>query len=298
MMKVIKTKGVEPNVVEPNVIERRTRVQSGQALVEFLVAATLAMSVLLLAIVMLGKFNDVRNHALMGSRYAAWERTVWIDGGATASSTRDWYARYGDGALQLQKSDQQIQHEVLARVMTGNGTPIAGTDRDAQSLAVAQPAMWKDHGGEALLHSASDVAVSTGESDMPTQLDAYTSNGFGVMPTVSGASFTATLDLPTRTLQSATLRIATAAHNAALQRLWPGFDGFAFGDTNALLTNAWLPQGAAHARALFTQAVPAANAPVIAPSLYQELHEYAPEIDTLEFGRIRDDVVPADRLAR
>ncbi|MEX3933569.1 hypothetical protein AB4Y32_17470 [Paraburkholderia phymatum] len=283
-------------------IERRARAQSGQALVEFLIAATLAISVLLLAIVMLGKFNDVRNHTLMGSRYAAWERTVWIDGGAAVSSARDWYARYGDGALRLQKSDQQIQHEVLARVVAGNGAPIAGTDRDAQSLAVAQPAMWKDQGGEVLLHSASDVTVSTGESDMPTQLDAYTSNGFGAIPmtsaTASGAPFAAMLDLPTRTLQSATLRIATAAHNVALQRLWQGFDGFVFGDTNALLTNAWLPQGAAHARALFAQAVPAANAALIAPSLYQGLREYAPEIDTLEFGRIRDEVVPADRLAR
>jgi hypothetical protein len=283
-------------------IERRVCAQSGQALVEFLVATMLAASVLLLAVVMLGKFNDIRNHTLMGSRYAAWERTVWIDSEAGGSTNRDWYARNGSDALQLHKNDQEIHRELLARVVAGNGAPIAGTDRSADpgtgGQGVAQPAMWKDPGGAALLDDARDVSVSTGETGMPTQLDAYTSNGFGSMPTASGAPFPATLDLPSRALQTASLRIATGMHSDALRRLWPDSGGFAIDDTNALLTNAWLPEGAARAKALFAQAVPAAHAPLIAPSLYRGLRVYAPEIDTFESGRIRDEVVPADRLAR
>jgi hypothetical protein len=283
-------------------VERRVCAQSGQALVEFLVATMLGTSVLLLAIVMLGKFNDIRNRTLMGSRYAAWERTVWIDSEAGGSTSRDWYARNGSDALQLHKNDQEIQRELLARVVAGNGAPIAGTDRSADFGAggqgVSQPAMWKDPGGAALLDDARDVSISTGEADMPTQLDAHTSNGFGSMPTPSGAPFAATLDLPSRALQTASLRIATGMHSDALRRLWTDFDGFAIADTNALLTNAWLPEGAVRANALFAQAVPAAHAPLIMPSLYQGLRVYAPEIDTLESGRIRDEVVPADRLAR
>ncbi|GJH38093.1 hypothetical protein CBA19CS91_35070 [Paraburkholderia hospita] len=283
-------------------IERRVRAQSGQALVEFLVATMLAASVLLLAIVMLGKFNDIRNHTLMGSRYAAWERTVWIDSEAGGSTSRDWYARNGSDALQVHKNDQAIQRELLARVVAGNGAVVAGTDSNAEDGAggqgLFQPAMWKDHSGAALLDDARDVSISTGETDLPTQLDAYTSSGFGSMLTASGAPFAATLDLPSRALQTASLRIATGTHSDALRRLWTGFDGFAIDDTNALLTNAWLPEGAARAKALFAQAVPAANTPLIAPSLYQGLRVYAPEIDALEFGRIHDDVVPVDRLAQ
>ena len=41
-------------------MKRRVRAQSGQALVEFLVATMLATSVLLMAVVMLGKFNDIQ----------------------------------------------------------------------------------------------------------------------------------------------------------------------------------------------------------------------------------------------
>ncbi|HWT38413.1 MAG TPA: hypothetical protein VN289_19150 [Paraburkholderia sp.] len=273
-------------------LERRARAHSGQALVEFLVATMLATSVLLLGIVMLGKFNDIRNRTLMGSRYAAWERTVWIDAEANDPTMRDWYARYGSGALQVQKSDRQIQSELLARV-------VAGANAGADGKRLAQPSMWKDLSGAALLDDARDVTVTTQQSDLPSQLDAYTSNGFGSMPTAAGgAPFAASLDLPSHALQSATLRIAAGMHSDALRRLWKGFDGFAVDDTNALLGNTWLPEGAPHAEALFAQSVPAANAALITPSLYQGLRVYAPEIDTLEFGRIHADVVPADRLAR
>ncbi|WP_241018280.1 hypothetical protein [Paraburkholderia sp. Tr-20389] len=269
-------------------MRRRARAQSGQALMEFLVATMLATSVLLLGIVMLGRFNDIRNHTLMGARYAAWERTVWIDAAASGPTTRNWFARYGTDALQVQKSDQQIQRELLARLM-------AGGDAERRS----QPAMWKDPSGTALLDDARDVTVRTNESGLSLQLDAYMSNGFGSMPTAAGgAPFSATLDLPSDALRSATLRIATGMHSDALRRLWKGFDGFVIDDTNVLLANTWLPEGAPRAEALFAQAVPAANAPLIVPSLYRKLRVYAPEIDTLEFGRIRADVVPADRLAR
>ena len=54
--------------------------QHGRAMAEFVVLAVFVLSVLLLAIVSLAKLNDVRNKVLMGSRYAAWERTLWIDG--------------------------------------------------------------------------------------------------------------------------------------------------------------------------------------------------------------------------
>src|ERR1700761_8928763 len=58
-------------------INAKRSAQAGQAMAEFLVSMIAVMSVLFLGIVMLGKFNDVRNRTLMGSRYVAWERTVW-----------------------------------------------------------------------------------------------------------------------------------------------------------------------------------------------------------------------------
>ncbi|WP_244217858.1 hypothetical protein [Paraburkholderia caledonica] len=152
---------------------RNAAAQAGQAMVEFLVAMITVMSVLMLAIIMLGKFNDVRNRTLMGSRYAAWERTVWTDSdpaknlAGDPSTTEGWSSKYGSAALAASKTDSDIKGEVLERVMAGNGASISGTDRNQTQLAATQPAMWNDYGGNPLLASASDVRVSTNAGRRP-----------------------------------------------------------------------------------------------------------------------------------
>ena len=83
---------------------------------EFLISMTMVMSVLLLAIVMLGKFNDVRNRTLMGSRYVAWERTVWTDGDARKTSPRSVHHR------RLVQHLRQRRVEPQARRMTNSKT--------------------------------------------------------------------------------------------------------------------------------------------------------------------------------
>lgn len=280
--------------------------QSGQAVVEFLVATVLVMSVLLLAIVMLGKFNDVRNKTLMGSRYVAWERTVWSDGDpeknlkTDPTSTEGWSTSYGNTAVTNGKMDDEMRREFLQRFASANGTTISSADRNAESLPSAQQAMWADHSGKPFLSSAQDVRVITANSEGPaTNLEQYTASTFGAVQSASGGTYSAKMALPTRTLQTGTLGIAIAQDSDTLKRLWPGFSGLSFSDTNVLLSNTWLAEGSSNAKALFAKAVPAANTIVVQPSLYTGLQKYAPEITTtaqLEFGRIRQDVVPNDRL--
>lgn len=95
----------------------------------------------------------------------------------------------------------------------------------------------------------------------------------------------------------ATVDMPVGQANKALKRLWPTFNGLTFTDTNVLLTNTWSPDGRSGAVNLFTSAVPAANATLVKPSTYQGLKPYAPEADTVQFGRVQPDVVPADRLS-
>ncbi|MFC0399670.1 hypothetical protein [Paraburkholderia rhizosphaerae] len=279
------------------------RAAAGQAMLELLVATSLATAVLFIALAMLGKFSDVRNKTLLGSRYVAWERSVWLSADVRASadaahSERDWFATYGSGALQVTKSDAAIQREFLQRTFAANGAPLGGADRDADRLPAAGQAMWRDHGGQPLLAAAQDVAALSGAASIPSDaLASYTADGYGTVRTAEGATFSATLDLPSRTLQSGTLSVSVGKKNEALKRLWRDFDGVTFADTNALLTNTWMAEGSANSRALLTRAAPAAQVDLVAPALYQGLRRYAPEIDTLEFGRIRHEVLPADRLA-
>lgn len=284
--------------------------QSGQAMVEFLVSMTAVMSVLFLGIVMLGKFNDIRNRTLMGSRYVAWERTVWSDNDPTKhltsdpSTTESWSSIYGNPAVATGKTDAELQHEVMQRFMAGDGAAISSADRRQTSLPSSQPAMWYDYGGQPLLGAAGDVVVSTSVGNDPSssQTSAATMP-FGSTKTSTNSTYLARLSLPTRTLHSGTLSVSIAKNSAVLQNLWPkngvlpAFGGLTFKDTNVLLTNAWVPDGSNNNLALFSQAVPAAKATLIQPSTYLGLQKYAPEITTLQFGRIRQDVVPPNRLS-
>ncbi|CAG4908415.1 hypothetical protein [Paraburkholderia saeva] len=276
--------------------------QYGQAMTEFLVATALVMGVLLLAVATLGKFNDVRNKTLMGARYIAWERTVWrseatVNDSPATSGDDDWYSQYGSGTQQPVKSDNELQREVIRRMLAQNGAPVAAGDRVNSSLPIA-PAMWEDHGGHAFLGAADDVVASSGRDESPAaNLAQYTSGSFGSMSTSGSGTFNASLNLATRNLQTGTLSVAIAKDNDALKNIWPGFSGLTFSDTNAVLANTWLAEGASKGEQLFTAATPAPNASLVNPSLYTGLGKYAPEIGTLQFGRVERDVVPADRLS-
>ncbi|SIT45760.1 conserved hypothetical protein [Paraburkholderia ribeironis] len=310
--------------------------QGGQAMAEFLVAMVMVMSVLLLAIVMLGKFNDVRNRTLMSSRYVAWERTVWTDSEATdpqsciagaendttkpwgctvwatsgatkpltgdPSTTEGWSSTYGSAALSVSKSDAELKGEVMQRLMAGDGAPIASTDRKQTQLAASRPSMWHDYGGNPLLTSTDDVAVGTSVAADPASAQSGGALAQWPVPTATGGQYVAHLSVPTSTLQSGFVSISIARNSDALKRLLPkdgllpAFSGLTFSDTNVLMTNAWVPDGSASNEALFSQAVPAVNVALVPSSGYLGLQKYAPEISTLEFGRIRQDVVPPSRL--
>jgi hypothetical protein len=291
-------------------VSTRAGTQTGQAMAEFIVAMSLVMGVLLLAIVMLGKFNDVRNRALMSARYVAWERTVWTDGDidkdlqADPDTTEGWSGTYGKSALAVNKSDAELKGEVMQRVIVSDSARISSADRSQTQLAPALPAMWKDYGGKPLLTSENAVTVGTSVSADPDSANGKIALGKWAMPTIDGDRFNAHLDLPTRTLQAGSVSISVAENNDVLKRLWPkndplpAFSGLTFSDTNVLMTNTWVPDGSSSNKNLFSQAVAAHNVTIVPSGPYLGLQKYAPEISTLEFGRIRQEVVPPGRLSQ
>lgn len=287
----------------------RSAGQTGQAMVEFLISMTLVMSVLLLAIVMLAKFNDVRNRTLMGARYVAWERTVWTDGDSTKNlksdptTTEGWSNTYGSAALSANKKDIELKGEVMQRIMAGDRSPVSSEDGSVQDrLAASRPAMWNDYGGNPLLASADDIMVGTRADANPASSQNSIALAQWPVPTAAGDRYMAHFDLPTRTLQSGSLSISIAKNNDVLKRLWPkdgrlpAFSGLTFSDTNVLMTNTWVPDGSISHLEVFKKAVPAAQVALVPPGGYQSLKKYAPEISDLQFGLIQQEIVPAGRL--
>lgn len=289
----------------------RKTAQTGQAMAEFLISMSLVMSVLLLGIVMLGKFNDTRNRTLMGSRYVAWERTVWTDGDSAKKLSNDpttsegWSITYGSPALSAGKQDSELKSEVIQRIIVGDNVHISGTDRKRSALATSTPAMWQDYGGKPFLTSAGDVNVSTNTGADPASSKTTTALApFATVATGTGGEYQSRLNLPTRTLRSGTISLSIARDSDVLKRLWPkddllpAFSGLTFSDTNVLLANTWVPDGSDSNKAVFTHAVPATNVVLVQPYGYLGLKKYAPEISTIEFGRVQQDIVPSNRLSR
>jgi hypothetical protein len=122
----------------------------GQALVEFTVVALLFLVPMFLALVVLGKLADVRHTTAMAARYAAWERTVWVDGSG----------EFGAINGPNRKSNAQIGNEIAVRLINDRSsrtTVIRHADRNATGLANGIDPMWHDNAHRAFLDSADQL---------------------------------------------------------------------------------------------------------------------------------------------
>ena len=63
--------------------------QSGQSMVEFIIAAATVLIPLFMIMPLLGKYSDINMTAPQAARYMAWERTVWHDSDETLSNGLD-----------------------------------------------------------------------------------------------------------------------------------------------------------------------------------------------------------------
>ncbi len=254
---------------------------AGQAMIEFVIAAMTVLGVLFLGMAMLGKFSDVRNKALMASRYAGWERTVWtVDPG--------WRASHGSFAS---KGDEEIRSEFVQRVLGHDQAALASSDRSARRLPGGMAPMWKDHAGLDMLRNYADVTLGSGVDETPAATLKPITAAMGAANAVSAG-----FDLATRNLYRAEVGLSVAGDNAALRALWPGWTGFGMQDHTVLLTNAWTPEGRNGTLAVIKEAVPTSKGGVIDTALTVGLAAFGPEILQLDLGRIQPDVVPADRL--
>jgi hypothetical protein len=126
-------------------MNRNRHHQSGQATVEFVVAA-LVLVPLFIAIPLLGKYADLFQASESASRYVAFE-------GMARNSSSAW------------KSDAELSLEVRRRFFSNSDAPVKSGDAAGDFIANRNP-MWTDHAGNPLLAKfEDDVKVSTSVSD-------------------------------------------------------------------------------------------------------------------------------------
>jgi Flp pilus assembly protein TadG len=273
--------------------------QRGQAMVEFVIAATFFLVPLFLGIVILGKFSDVQHTTNMAGRYGAWERTVWYDDAGTKFDTYN-------GANH--KSAGEIGNEIAVRLINDHTlatSVIKNTDKSATTFANGIDPMWHDNEGKAYLDNYDQQSTTITKEAPATDM---AGTAISLLNTLSIPGITGTIvpPVPSDTLAVAQVSFNRIAQNSqAYRRLWPkstvwvaDWTGVDFTATGAILSNTWYANGSDSTKAMVEESVPmskglgniAGNAAVIGMKLWDIGGPKS------EIGKVAPDVVPADRL--
>jgi len=274
---------------------RALRPSSGQALVEFLIAATLVLIPMFLIVPLLGKYMDLKATAIQAARYAAWERTVWF-------GHADWAAG--------QKTDLQVQREIQRRFFSDTATvKLQSNDGNATGWGGTGPKpLWRDRAGNPMLVTY-DANVTQGvvKGETPGLINDI------LDPVVSAISFVggllgAAFVLDMDSLYTSTVNVQTVQTRPIRQVIDRGAATGAvtplFSEKNVLIANGWGANGAAQVKAQtegltptsFLQRSPVSDVLTVIQYL---AYVFAPELNPNHLklgGEIKPDVVPGDRL--
>lgn len=269
--------------------------QAGQAMVEFLIAATTVLIPLFLIVPLLGKYMDMKASAVQAARYAAWERTVWF-------GSSDWSA--------AQKTDTQIQHEVQQRFFSDTAT-VKLQSSDMNSAGSGLKPLWRDRAGTAMLANGdSNVTQGSPRTATPGTMNAVLDPVLTVIAfadKILGAEFKLDMD----SLYTSTVRVQTAPTRPIQQVLGSTSTLETFGsvtpifaEKNVLVANGWSANGSAFVKQQVEGLVPLSflgRDPVktvleivqtVAGLIYPELGTGWLKLG----GEIQPDIVPEDRL--
>jgi hypothetical protein len=246
------------------------RRQRGQAMVEFVIGATLFLIPVFLIVPLLGKYADMRSSVIQAARYNAWERTVWYGG---ASSTD------GDWSQAQDKSEATIKGEMAAKFLTNE--------------------LWFDRSGAAMMAGYSNSILNGESPGTANDLLSFAVTVANIIP----PHFT--LEMNGRYTGEATVTTASitpigqvTGQPAGLQT-WESLN-LTITDKNVIVANGWGAGGSDHVTKQTKGLTPTSmlSNPVI-DALRWVLVVFTPELapTVLELGKVAVDEVPPDRIS-
>lgn len=269
---------------------------TGQAMVEFLITATLVLVPLFLIVPILGKYMDLKSTTIQAARYAAWERTVWFGGTNWESGAKD---------------DPTIQREIQRRFFMDTATvKLQSNDGGGTGTTGAPKPLWKDRAGYPLLlpyNANVGQARDLTNVDTPGLINDVLDPVVSAISAVGGILGTAfVLDMDS--LYVSNVNVQTALTPPIKQVLHTTGDTGAvtplFSEKNVLIANGWSANGATHVKKQTGGLTPTSflqNPPVsdVLTVIQYLAYLFAPELNPNHLklgGEIKPDVVPDDRL--
>lgn len=299
-------------------------------MVETLVAATLVLVPLFLAIPVIAKYQDIRSHVVQGARYAAWERTVWFGGAAAATMGFGSSGTFSNKWDANAKSDDSIRAEIGHRILS-KGTGGFNTNNDKLTTsALTGHDTWRDRRGSTMLQSYSNISGQYENDNAPGLINDVFEPLMEIAAVVSNftldthAQYTATLDLSVRQVAFNGQPWAVPPQRALGERYSGDFlvsnSVLNFSEKNVIVANGWSANGpgsfaeysssdpAVKGRtSVYNQVRGLTPSSILKPpdgSVFDTVLDvldvisliFFPELSTLDLGRIEVDKVPADRL--
>lgn len=159
---------------------RLYRRQGGQAMTEFVIAATYVLLPIFIGVPLLAKYIDIKQAAVQAARYEAWEYTVWYeDQTAGDHDILDNFSELESSEMP-EKSLGDVRREsrkrFMSRVGTEPGTNVAAisvSDRATGWDAADANPVWRTHRAEALFDGTVTYGDDTAISDNTPTLTVF-----------------------------------------------------------------------------------------------------------------------------
>lgn len=241
--------------------------QRGQAMTEFVVAALALFLPLILGVVYVFKYGDIKHQAIQASRYAAMERAL---------------------DPRAHESDTQIRDETVARFFRdGAQEKIALNEQATAATAGDENPNWSQLSGDAMIKQYSDVKVTLSKKSIDSTLLAPVNvavTNLGPLSLFNGLSggfgTEADVEVP----------LVNVAHFAPLSNI-----NIAIGATTVIAGDPWNGGGAADVASHIGAAVPARIVgkftnmmSFVSNALFEALAGTPAPV----FGCVKPDVVP------
>jgi hypothetical protein len=303
---------------------RPALIERGQAMIETLIAASLVLIPLFLAIPLLAKYLDIRSATVQAARYTAWERTVWFGG---SSAVMMGIGSVGNKWDSNAKPDSAIAAETGVRFLsnTGPADKFSTADQSSSDFAGGPKPLWNDRTGQPLLASYSDIATPAIVNGASPGL---VTDVMGPIFSVASVISSFTIDTNSQFKNTVTLgiqqfsnNIGTGTNGMGACPGCPTADFLAtgtttgFAETNVIVANPWSANGpgslsdyGSHPKKItvYNQIRGLTPTSLLDPpsGAFRDVLDvlqaislvFFPELSTLELGKIDVDQVPTDRL--
>lgn len=276
--------------------------QTGQAMTEFVVVASLVLVPAFLLLPMIGKLVDMKQASVQAARYMAWEYTAW-----NASATSPNMLKTFNAVQSPVKSSGVLDKETARRIFSGSTLPIAANDAGEGWKQDTDNPVWSKPNGQPLYVYGSDTTVGYRNRDVPDPLQltkgfatitssiSSVMSGMGNFLGVKNAKFDAT-QAGGYVTTDVTMPVAKVAELSPFDHL-----DLAFHAQAALVTRGWDAGGSKQTRSEVRGLVPTVffDNPVFHTLLDNPVMKtVAPDIssDSLKFGYVDTSAVPPEYL--